>query len=152
MELNRSCKPPRCLNFTAWNDETTRLLLYMWKILSATLSFFSSCLGGFGPNVFCCQKKNKSEKWKHKLVTTKAHDLNILHGGYFRLCLPSSSCLAPPINPHLTIPSCWPQAIQQSSPRVGSPSPLCPLEMEVLFANHKVGEFISSSTCSGHWV
>lgn len=99
-------------------------------------------------NVFCCQKKNKSEKWKHKLVTMKAHDLNIR---YFMEDISDDFChlpLAwPPHKPHLKIPSCWPQAIQQSSPRVGLPSPLCALEMAS--PPKKIGTFCKSQ---GWWV
>lgn len=142
MELNRSCKPPWCLNFTAWNDETTRLLLSMWKILSATLSFFSSCLGGFGPNVFCCQKRTRvkseninSSQWRHMTWTYFMEDIS----DYF--ChLPLAW---PPHKPHLTILAV--DHRPSNSLHLGS-------TCRVTFANHKVGEFISSSTCSGHLV
>ena len=146
MELNRSCKPPRCLNLTAWNDETTRLLLSMWKILSATLSCFSSCLGGFGPNVFCCQERTRvkseninSSQWRHMTWTYFMEDISD-HFCHLPLAWP-------PHKPHLTIPSCWPQAIQQSSPRVGLPSPLCALEMAS--PQEKIGTFCKSQ---GWWV
>lgn len=96
-------------------------------------------------NVFCCQKKNKSEKWKHKLVTMKAHDLNILHGGYFWLFLSSSSCLAPPINP------IWRSLAVDHRPsnslHLGLPSPTVSIRNG--FPQKKIGTFCKSQ---GWWV